>query len=196
MQTEQIDILLNFFKALADESRLKIVGILANQESSVEQLALQVRLKEPIVSHHLEKLSSFHLVSKRVEGDTHFYRFNSEVLQNSSKAIFHSKEIAPVVENEESEFWAKKVLHNFLVNEPMSHNSSQRLKEIPAHHKKRLVILKWLAKKFEIGVNYQESAVNETLKSYHPDYATLRRELIVNQLMRRENGLYWRLVNS
>ncbi len=37
---EQINSLLNFFKALADENRLKIVGLLAQKPSSVEALRM------------------------------------------------------------------------------------------------------------------------------------------------------------
>ncbi len=46
MKNEKLQNLLRFFKALADESRLKIIGILANQECSVEELAVLLELKE------------------------------------------------------------------------------------------------------------------------------------------------------
>jgi hypothetical protein len=65
-------------------------------------------------------------------------------------------------------------------------------KEIPASRKKRLVILKWLVNQFEVGINYPERLVNDILKRYHPDCATLRREFIGYKLMQRENGIYWR----
>ncbi len=71
--------------------------------------------------------------------------------------------------------------------------AGDRLKEIPASRKKRLVILKWLASQSEVGVNYSELLVNEIIKRYHPECATLRRELIGYQLMQRENGVYWPL---
>jgi hypothetical protein len=38
--------------------------------------------------------------------------------------------------------------------------------------------------------------VNAIIKRYHPDTATLRRELIGNKLMQRENGVYWRVPRS
>jgi hypothetical protein len=49
---------------------------------------------------------------------------------------------------------------------------------------------------FEEGVRYSEAQVNETIKRYHPDSATLRRELIGNRLMQRENGIYWRVTSN
>ena len=45
--------LLQFFKILGNESRLQIVGLLANGERSVGELADALRLTEPTVSHHL-----------------------------------------------------------------------------------------------------------------------------------------------
>lgn len=184
MQPEQFNILLRFFKALADDSRLKIVGILANQECSVEELAALLKLKEPTVSHHLAKLKELNLVTMRPEGNSRLYQLDSEALQNISKEIFTPEKIASLIEDVDTEAWESKVLKNYF--------EDNRLKEIPASRKKRLVILKWLANQFDVGVNYPERLVNDILKRYYPDCATLRREFIACQLMQRENGIYWR----
>jgi DNA-binding transcriptional ArsR family regulator len=181
---EQFQTLLRFFKALADESRLKIVGILANQECSVEELAALLQLKEPTVSHHLGKLKELNLVNMRPEGNTHFYQLDSEALQNMSKDIFTPEKIASLITDINTEAWETKVLKNYL--------EGDSLKDIPVSRKKRLVILKWLASKFEVGVNYPEKMVNEILQRYHPEGATLRRELISYQFMLRENDIYSR----
>ncbi len=192
MQPEQFNILLRFFKALADDSRLKIVGILANQECSVEELAALLQLKEPTVSHHLAKLKELNLVTMRPEGNSRLYQLDSEALQSISKEIFTLEKIASLIEDVDTEAWESKVLKNYFEGDVSDKHSVQRLKEIPASRKKRLVILKWLANQFDIGVNYPERLVNDILKRYHIDCATLRRELIACQLMQRENGIYWR----
>ena len=54
--------LLGFFKAMADESRLRIIGLLAHRERSVQELAAALDLKEPTVSHHLAILKAQGLV--------------------------------------------------------------------------------------------------------------------------------------
>ncbi|MEH2061381.1 MAG: metalloregulator ArsR/SmtB family transcription factor [Nostoc sp.] len=192
MQPEQFNILLRFFKALADDSRLKIVGILANQECSVEELAVLLQLKEPTVSHHLAKLKELNLVTMRPEGNSRLYKLDSEALQSISKEIFTPEKIASLIEDVDIEAWESKVLKNYFEGDVSDKDSVQRLKEIPASRKKRLVILKWLANQFDVGVNYPERLVNDILKRYHIDCATLRRELIACQLMQRENGVYWR----
>ena len=43
-ETTRTDELLEFFKAMADASRLKIIGVLAQQPSTVEQLAAMLDL--------------------------------------------------------------------------------------------------------------------------------------------------------
>lgn len=191
MQKEQFHILLQFFKALADESRLKIVGILANQECSVEELAMRLQIKEPSVSHHLARLNELNLVSMRLKKNTQLYRLDGEALQSISKEIF-TQQVSSAIENAETEEWSSKVLKNYL-EASSDHDSFLRLKEIPASQKKRLVILNWLVSQFELGVNYPERTVNEILKRHHPDCATLRRELIDHQFMQRQNGVYWRV---
>ncbi|ARV60733.1 ArsR family transcriptional regulator [Nostocales cyanobacterium HT-58-2] len=188
MNNEEFKILLRFFKALADESRLKILGILANQECSVEELAALLQLKEPTVSHHLAKLKELNLVTMRPEGNARLYQLDNHALQSISKEIFTPEKIASLGEDVDTEAWESKVLRTYI--------EGNRLREIPASRKKRFVILKWLASKFEAGLNYQEHTVNEILRCYHPDYATLRRELISYQLMRKENGVYWRFVQE
>jgi DNA-binding transcriptional ArsR family regulator len=192
MKNEQFNVLLRFFKALADESRLKILGILASQECSVEELAALLQLKEPTVSHHLSRLKELELVRMRPEGNSHLYQLDSETLQNLSKEIFTPEKMASLVDNVSTQAWENKVLKTYIEGDLQNSVASQRLKEIPASRKKRLVILKWLIEKFEVGVKYPERTVNEIIKRYHPDCATLRRELVGYQLMQREQGVYCR----
>ncbi len=188
MEREEFHTLLRFFKALSDESRLKILGILANRECSVGELAALLDLKEPTVSHHLARLKELGLVRMRPEGNTHVYWLDGEALRQINREILTPEKIFTLVDNVEGEVWERKVLQNFLEGE--------RLKEIPASLKKRMVILKWLAAQFEPGVRYPEAAVNEIIQRYHPDYATLRREMVDNRLMQRENGIYWRVMET
>jgi DNA-binding transcriptional ArsR family regulator len=184
MPEEDFQTLLQFFKALGDENRLKLLGILANREQSVEELAAQLQLKTPTVSHHLAKLKELDLVSMRSEGNTHIYSLNAESLRRTSIGMLSSEKMASLVDNVAGEAWERKVLKDFF--------EGTRLKEIPASRKKRSVILKWLANQFEPGVLYKESEVNEIIERHHSDTAWLRRELIGEKLLTRENGVYGR----
>jgi len=185
MPEEQLQTLLQFFKALADANRLKLLGILANRECSVEELAALLRLKAPTVSHHLTKLKELGLVEMRAEGNTHLYRLHAEGLHGLQKMLLTPESVATLVELEDGDAWERKVLRDFFEGE--------RLKEIPSSRKKREVILKWLAEQFAPERTYTEAEVNEIIQRSHPDSATLRRELIGTHLMQREAGVYWRL---
>jgi hypothetical protein len=67
-----------------------------------------------------------------------------------------------------------------------------RLLQLPAARAKRRVVLEHLAACFEPGVRYPERAVDAILRAWYDDYVTIRRYLIDEDLMARENGLYWR----
>lgn len=186
MARDEFQALLQFMKVLADENRLKLLGILANGERSVEELAALLKLKAPTVSHHLAKLRELHLVDMRSDGNTHYYSLNAEALRQTNKLLLTPEKIASLVDDVEGDAWERKVLRDFF--------EGTRLKEIPASPKKRSVILKWLANQFEYGVYYKEKQVNEIIQRHHDDYAFFRRELI-NRLgyMQRDNGTYWRV---
>src|SRR5215471_12999302 len=70
--------------------------------------------------------------------------------------------------------------------------SDGRLRLMPRAGAKRRIVLDYLATQFEPGVRYSEAQVNAVLRVYHDDFAALRRYLIDEGLLSRENGLYWR----
>ena len=187
-EQQDFETLLNFFKVLGNESRLKIVGILANRECTVSELAVMLDLKEPTVSQHLNMLKEAGLVDVRPEGNYRYYSFNSAPLYSMSKDVFSREQFASMVPNfsEVDDSWERKVLKTFVVKD--------RLTQIPASEKKLLVIIKWLAGEFKEGIRYTEKQVNEILSRHHEDYATLRRELVDCHYLQREKGIYWRTV--
>jgi len=67
-----------------------------------------------------------------------------------------------------------------------------RLTSIPTVRTKRVVILDWIAQRFEPGRRYDEATVNVMLAALHPDTAALRRYLVDEGIMAREHGEYWR----
>ena len=67
------------------------------------------------------------------------------------------------------------------------------LKAIPAQRKKRRICLEKIADAFEKDKIYEEKEVNEIILRYHADYCTIRREMICEGLMHRENMRYRRV---
>jgi|HubBroStandDraft_1064217.scaffolds.fasta_scaffold18293_7 hypothetical protein len=188
MEPQPPEIMLQFCKAMADESRLKIVGLLSTAEHSVQQLASMLELKEPTVSHHLAVLKQLDLLKLRADGNFRWYRLNEEVLGKISRAVFSRDSIARLALSAEARGSERKILDNFI--------DGERLLEIPVSYKKRLVILKWLINFFEPGISYAESQVNAILKLHHHDCATLRREMIGCAMLARDKGIYRRRPES
>ncbi|TWK74705.1 Transcriptional repressor SdpR [Bacillus paralicheniformis] len=69
-------------------------------------------------------------------------------------------------------------------------NSDGTLKQIPSQRKKKNVVLAYLIRDLHHGKRYKEKDLNEYIKNYHEDYATIRRELIMQHFMYRQNGEY------
>jgi hypothetical protein len=179
--------LLKHFKALGNESRLKLVGLVADRERSVQELAVLLALKEPTVSHHLAILKDAGLLAMRVDGNTHWYRLDLDALRRTNQSVF-SVNLSRVPYEADGEAWEREILRNFI--------EGDRLTKIPDARKKRWVVLKWLARRFAVDSRYSEAEVNAVLKRHHPDAATLRRELVGYRMLERSKGIYRRTPES
>lgn len=67
-----------FAKAIADETRQKIMTECCCCEISVGDLAEKLKVTQPTVSHHLAILRDVGLVNSREEGKQTFYTLNQE----------------------------------------------------------------------------------------------------------------------
>ncbi len=184
MTQESFDRLLQFFKALGNESRLKIIGLLANGERSVGDLADMLDVKEPTVSHHLAILKELGLVRVRGEANVRYYRLDTSGLEEISRDVFSQNNLATIVTPAHELTPKEKVLRQYVVD--------GRIREIPAKHQKLQFVMEWLAEQFEVGVRYPEKELNQLLQAYHPDHAALRRYLVDYGMMQRDHGIYWR----
>jgi predicted transcriptional regulator len=187
---EQINALLNFFKALADENRLKIVGLLAQKPASVEALADALGLSASTTSHHLARLAKSGLVSARADGHYYIYSLNTEALRGLSQHLLQEENLPALSQGATSpsgDPFESKVMKSFVDGEG-------RITAFPAQEKKFLVLLRYAANTFEPGRRYPEKEVNEILKQYNEDTASLRRGMVEYGLMQREGGggAYWR----
>jgi len=191
-EQNEMPVLLDFFKALADENRLKIIGLLAQQPASVEALAETLKLSVSTVSHHLARLSKSGLVSARAEGHYAIYALNSDKLRELSQTLLRA-ETLPALSRDmpqpAADPFEHKVMKAFV-------DASGRIIAFPAQDKKFLVLLRYVVRAFEPGRHYPEKEVNEILKRYHEDTASLRRGLVEFKLMERMGGGgdYWRSI--
>jgi DNA-binding transcriptional ArsR family regulator len=77
-----------FLKALAHESRLMILCILAEGEKSVSELEDHLGLRQPTVSQQLARLRADGLVTTRREGKTIYYSVASDEARTIVGAVY------------------------------------------------------------------------------------------------------------
>jgi predicted transcriptional regulator len=183
---ETVSGLLEFFKALSDANRLKIIGLLAQGDYTVEQMAEMLGIRPSTVSHHLNKLSTAGLVSARSESYYNIYHLETSVLETMSQQLLVRETMPAVTADIDMDAYDRKVINTFC-------DSQGRILQFPAQRKKFEVLLRHVVKAFKPGVRYKEKQVNDILSSYSEDTATLRRGLVEHRLMEREGGggEYW-----
>ncbi len=181
--------LLEFFKALAEPNRLKIVGFLAQRAYTVSELAEALGLGVSTTSNHLSYLAHVGLVSARAQGHYAVYSLDIAALQNMARRLLQTENLPRLSQQagDETPAYERKVLATFL-------DPEGRIIAFPAQEKKFLVLLRHVVQAFAPGERYTEKQVNEILARYNDDTASLRRGMIEYHLMQREvgGGAYWR----
>ena len=183
MSPESIESVLPVLKLLANETRLRVIGLVAEAEHSAVALARRLELTEATMSHHLSKLMDAGLVTMRVEGKSHFYRLNAAALQAMNKSLLSPAKLMRAPPSAMGNTPAARVLRSFVAD--------GRILKLPEAHAKRQVVLEWVVGQLE-DRRYKEREISAILQRYFDDYATLRRELVNHRLMRREGGIYWK----
>src|SRR5678816_2819190 len=117
--------LLAFFKALADGSRLQIVGLLARKPHTVEELAALLDLRPSTVSHHVAKLVAVGLVRGRPDGHYHEYSLDTDALGAKARELLATEELSEkAAPDVDLDAYDRKVLAAFL-------DADGRIKALP-----------------------------------------------------------------
>lgn len=173
--------LLVFFKAMADANRLRILGLLAQENLTVEQLSEILSLQPSTVSHHLSKLSEVGLVSAKSSSYYNIYQLENNELEAMAKRLLSKDTLPAMASDVDLDAYDQKVVSDYSL-------PGGQLKTIPSQRKKMEAILRYVTRAFQPGDRYTEREVNEILENYHQDTATLRRELIGSGLLERSAG--------
>ncbi|MEV5414095.1 DUF2087 domain-containing protein [Thermopolyspora sp. NPDC052614] len=164
---------------MSDEEVRRVLGLMYQQDTLRMMSALVLTggadaagLDREAAARALDRLERGGLVVRDDDGS---WRARPERFRELLHAIAPPPE--PVSPQE-------RIIRTFLVD--------GRLRAIPTRRGKRLEVLDYIVRVFEPGVRYSEKEVNVALRAFHDDYATLRRYLIDEDLLTRENGVYWR----
>lgn len=177
---------IRIFKCLSDASRLNIIASLQNGEAYGELLAQRLGLSASTLSFHMKKLEEAGLVTSRKEQYYTVYALNDTVSQLRLSDLLADGSRAEEDEALRREkAYRQKVLESFF--------DGDRLKSIPVQRKKKQIILQKIAELFTPGQVYDEAVLSGIIEAIHPDYCTLRRDMVSEGILARENGKYVRL---
>ena len=176
------ELVLQLFKCLADRSRLRIVQSLLREEMYVERLAQRLGLTPATISFHLKKLEEAGLVTSRPDQYYTMYALRRDELTLPVVDMIAGATDQSSQQELRDAQYRQKVIETFF--------EYGRLKAIPAQRKKARICLEEIVKVLEPGRVYTEPELNEVLLRFHEDYCTLRRDMISEGLLRRENGRY------
>ena len=158
---------------LGDEARLKDTAAIVLGAGNLEKILDMTGLAEGVLMKALSRLQASGLVEYEPESG---YRVRTQVFGESVRR------------------GRKK-------EEGDSLTQSIRFDRLPKSREERLAVLAKLANLFVPGCRYPEKEVNEKLKEFNPDYAILRRSLIDEGFLKREDEaapaghtvvMYWR----
>ncbi len=149
-------------------------------------LGVSFTRENTLINIKLKKLMDAGAVSSRREQYYTMYSINKEVFQCRILDILGEKSSDAQRQQEREARYRQRVLDSFF--------EYGRLKSIPAQRKKERICLEEIAKELELGRPYPERELNQVLLRFHQDYCTLRRDMISEGILRREEGLYTRFV--
>lgn len=179
--------LATLLKALADANRLTIVGLLAREPQTVEQLASTLDVGSPTVSHHLKRLTQVGLVHAKVDGPYRVYELDPTPLHTLARRLDDDAELPKLAGDADLGAYERKVLSTFV-------GTDGRFMAFPSQAKKAMVLVRYALRAFEPGVTYSEREVGDVLRRFTDDTARVRRAFVDHGLMARtrDGSAYWR----
>ncbi|MFC5648296.1 metalloregulator ArsR/SmtB family transcription factor [Paenibacillus solisilvae] len=185
----QLDKIVNYHKALADPTRVRLLVLLAEGELTGQTLAEKLCLSPATITHHASKLRAVSLIHERRDKNAIYFSLDRYFLKQYAAALQdliegQSEETRePHTMDEKNAKLKQSVLRNFFTAEG-------KLKHIPAQLKKKRIVLESMAEKLEQGKSYTEKELNTFIQQFHPDFATIRREFIMHAYLYREKEIY------
>lgn len=176
---------IKLFKCLADKSRLQILKSLFLEDMYVERLAERLNLTPATISFHLRKLSEVGAVSSYKTQYYTMYSLCRDKFAVTILDILKEQSDEAELQARREQAYRQKVIDSFF--------EYGKLKSIPAQRKKERIVLEEIAKAFEVGRIYSEREVNIIIADYNDDFCTIRRDMISEQLMDRDERGYWRI---
>ena len=186
----QLDKLVNYHKALADPTRLRILYLLRDGPLHGQALAGKLGVTPATITHHMTQLRKTGIIREIRDKNTIYFDIDKYILKQNAEAVlsefFEQKFNQETIKETalmETEKLEQTVLKNFITTNGM-------IKQLPAQRKRRLIVFEYLVHDLKPGQSYTEKEINAYIQRFHENFCTIRRELIVHQYMYRKDGIY------
>lgn len=176
---------IQLFKCLSDKSRLQILKSLSLEDMYVERLAERLNLTASTISFHLKKLTDAGAVSSYKTQYYTMYSLNRDIFETTILDIIQEKSAEADIQAQRDKQYRQKVIDSFF--------EYGKLKSIPAQRKKKRIILEVIAGAFEFNRIYSEREVNIIIADFHDDFCTIRRDMVSEHILARDENGYRRL---
>ena len=164
---------LTLLKLLADETRLRIINILAEGDSYVELIATKLELTPATVCYHLKKMEASGMVNCSRSQFYIIYSLNADIFDRPLRELLFTGDTT----TDKEAAYEREVISTFF--------RYGRLTRLPAQRKKQEIVLREISRRFEPERDYPEPEVNTIIQTVYDDFCTVRRELIGCGLMTR-----------
>lgn len=165
------------FKALSDDTRLKIVSILSKKPSFAEELSLQLNTSPSTISFHLKKLENAGIVKSRRE---QYYRVYS--VDEGALRLTLGDMVKTVKASGDDAY--EKIVEKQCFKDG-------RVEKLPVQVKKRLAVYKRIAVTIEGGRAYSVTEINLAIADSCDDFVEARKGMVAEGLLVEKKGKFF-----
>ena len=181
-EPEHLDAVVRLFKGLADPTRLRLVAAMVDRPRCGQDLAAEAGISPATVSHHLKVLAQAGLLVETRQSPYTFFQLDLAALQRALQTVSTPKRVRELATSAEVDEGTRDVLRAFF--------DGPRLRALPVQRKKKDVVLEEVLRRLPRRREYREPELNRFIEVIHPDFCTIRRELVMGGWMERTAGIY------
>jgi DNA-binding transcriptional ArsR family regulator len=174
-------------RALGDETRLRIVALLARRPHYGEELAEFLSLTPATITHHVKLLRGAGLVEAKREPPYVLLHLVEGAIESVTRSLLKA-DLAHHLRIPSEDELSARVLRRYL-------DERERLTELPTARRARAVVLRWVAHRLEPDRLYPERELRMILLDLTNDPDGIRNALL-DQGWLKHSGQVWRRVEE
>jgi len=181
-QAPDVDEAVDLFKALADPIRLRIMGLLVEEERCGQELAEALHLAPGTVTHHLQMLRKLGLLSEERRPPYTYVKLDYARLRQAIVPFLKKERVQQFAAGPDVDREKRRVLDAFF--------DGPKLRAIPAQRRKKEIVFEEILRRLPARSSFREAELSQLIKKIHSDFCTIRREFIMGRYMERKDGVY------